>query len=76
MPGEFESEKDYTLEYFSLVRQGKTNYISTLAHHDITGSYPMEPHEFFKKYAEDFFPEQKHKKRKTEYENNVLELNM
>ena len=61
-----ESEKEYLLEYYSLVREGKTNYISTLAFHDITGSHPMEPPEFFKMYAASFLPEHTHKKRKTE----------
>ena len=30
-------EIEYLLEYYSLVREGKTNYISTLAFHDVTG---------------------------------------
>lgn len=61
-----ESEKEYLLEYYSLVREGKTNYISTMAFHDVTGSHPMEPAEFFKVYAEGFVPEHPQKKRKTE----------
>jgi hypothetical protein len=52
-----ETEKEYILEYYALVREGKTNYISTLAFHDITGSHPMEPREFFQAYAEDFLLE-------------------
>jgi hypothetical protein len=65
-----DSEKDYLLDYYSLVRQGKTNYISTMAFHDITGSHPMEPPEFFKTYAREFTPQNggQHvqKKRKTD----------
>ena len=49
-----DSELDYLLEYYSLVREGKTNYISTTAFHDITGAHPQEPDEFFKVYAQEF----------------------
>jgi len=49
-----DSEKQYLLEYYSLVREGKTNYISTTAFHDVTGTHPQEPTEFFKVYAEEF----------------------
>jgi hypothetical protein len=38
------------------VREGKTNYVSTTAFHDVTGDYPQEPSEFFKSYAEEFLP--------------------
>jgi hypothetical protein len=48
------SELQYLLEYYSLVREGKTNYISTTAFHDITGAHPQEPNEFFKTYAQEF----------------------
>ncbi|EXJ62074.1 hypothetical protein A1O7_02507 [Cladophialophora yegresii CBS 114405] len=41
------SEIQYLLEYYSLVRDGKTNYISTTAYHDVTGQHPLEPPEFF-----------------------------
>jgi len=61
-----ESEKEYLLEYYSLVREGKTNYISTTAFHDVTGNHPQEPDEFFKVYAEEFKPEHARKKRKVE----------
>lgn len=62
-----ESEKQYLLEYYSLVREGKTNYISTLAFNAITGTHPQEPTEFFKAYAEEFQPKQPpSKKRKTD----------
>ncbi|KAE9377468.1 putative NmrA-like family domain-containing protein [Stipitochalara longipes BDJ] len=59
------SEIEYLLEYYSLVREGKTNYISTLAFHDVTGQHPQEPTEFFKVYAEEFKGEHAKKKRKT-----------
>lgn len=61
-----DSEKEYLIEYYSLVREGKTNYISTTAFHDVTGSQPMEPLEFFKTYAAEFLPDHPTKKRKTE----------
>jgi len=59
------SEIQYLLEYYSLVREGKTNYISTCAFHDITGQHPQEPVDFFKVYAAEFKPEHASKKRKT-----------
>jgi hypothetical protein len=49
-----DSEKQYILEYYALVREGKTNYISTTAFHDATGTHPMEPDQFFKVYKEEF----------------------
>jgi hypothetical protein len=58
-----ESEKEYILEFYALVREGKTNYISTTAFHDITGNHPMEPEQFFKEYANEFL-EKPNKKRK------------
>lgn len=60
-----QSELQYLLEYYSLVREGKTNYISTSAFHDITGSHPQEPPEFFKAYREEFHPQHANKKRKS-----------
>jgi len=59
------SEIQYLLEYYTLVKEGKTNYISTSAFHDITGQHPQEPVEFFKVYADEFKPEHASKKRKT-----------
>jgi uncharacterized protein YbjT (DUF2867 family) len=44
------SQKEYLREYYSLVREGKTNYVSTLGFASITGEEPTNPHEFFKKY--------------------------
>jgi len=58
------SELQYLLEYYSLVREGKTNYISTMAFHDLTGSHPLEPAEFFKAYVDEFVPERSNKRRK------------
>jgi len=48
------SEIAYLLEYYSLVKEGKTNYISTAAFHDITHVHPQEPVEFFKTYVKEF----------------------
>jgi len=62
------SEIEYLLEYYALVRAGKTNYISTCAFHDITGQHPQEPVDWFKVYEAEFLPEAEHhasKKRKT-----------
>lgn len=56
-----DAEKEYLLEYYSLVREGKTNYVSTLAFHEVTSRHPLEPIEFFKNYESEFKP----KKRKT-----------
>jgi hypothetical protein len=61
-----ESEKQYLLEYYALVREGKTNYISTNAFHDVTGSHPQGPTEFFQVYAEELQNgNHPNKKRKT-----------
>ncbi|OAX41567.1 hypothetical protein K503DRAFT_780577 [Rhizopogon vinicolor AM-OR11-026] len=43
-----DSEKQYLLEYYSLVREGKTNYVSTIAFAAVTGKEPTRPLEFFK----------------------------
>jgi DNA helicase TIP49 (TBP-interacting protein) len=59
------SELQYLLEYYSLVREGKTNYISTTAFHDITSAHPQEPNEFFKTYAQEFKIRTGSKRRKT-----------
>ncbi|GAB1218020.1 hypothetical protein ATERTT37_007266 [Aspergillus terreus] len=58
------SEIQYLLEYYSLVREGKMNYISTTAFHDVTGGHPEEPPDFFKEYAQSFHQKRSHKKRK------------
>ncbi|KAF5001622.1 hypothetical protein FGRMN_928 [Fusarium graminum] len=53
------SEQQYLLEYYSLVKEGKTNYISTTAFHDVTGGHPTEPGDFFKIYEEEMRPKKK-----------------
>lgn len=57
-----DSEKAYLLEYYSLVREGKTNYISTTAFHDVTGEHATEPSQFFKLYAAELRPKKKIKR--------------
>lgn len=57
-----QSELQYLLEYYSLVREGKTNYISTTAFHDVTGSHPTEPDEFFRMYQDELRPNKKVKR--------------
>lgn len=61
------AELRYLLEYYALVREGKTNYISTTAFHDVTGQHPLEPPEFFKEIKADLAPvtTPPSKKRKT-----------
>ncbi|KAK0636531.1 hypothetical protein B0T17DRAFT_613249 [Bombardia bombarda] len=54
-----ESEQEYILEYYSLVREGKTNYIATTAFHDVTGEHPTEPDEFFKMYSQELRPKKR-----------------
>jgi hypothetical protein len=54
-----DSEKAYLLEYYSLVREGKTNYISTTAFHEVTGTQPTEPDEFFKMYSAELRPKKR-----------------
>ncbi|KAK1755906.1 Prestalk A differentiation protein A [Echria macrotheca] len=54
-----DSEKEYILEYYSLVREGKTNYIATTAFHDVTGNHPTEPDEFFRMYSLELRPKKK-----------------
>lgn len=60
-----QSELDYLLEYYSLVREGKTNYISTTAFHDVTGEHPTEPVDFFKMYAGDMKPNSNKRAKKS-----------
>lgn len=60
------SEKEYLLEYYSLVREGKTNYISTTAFVNVTGNHPTEPDDFFKMYKDEFKQKQSRKRRKVE----------
>ncbi|KAL2837232.1 hypothetical protein BJY01DRAFT_251554 [Aspergillus pseudoustus] len=63
--GRSDGEISYLLEYYSLVREGKTNYISTTAFHDVTGKHPHQPEDFFKSYAEEWHPKRSSKRRKT-----------
>lgn len=57
-----DSEQRYILEYYRLVREGKTNYISTTAFHDVTGNHPTEPTEFFKMYSGEFHAQKRVKR--------------
>ncbi|KAI1818098.1 NAD(P)-binding protein [Poronia punctata] len=57
-----DSEKEYLLEYYSLVREGKTNYIATTAFHDVTGNHPTQPVDFFKMYSLEIRPRKKARK--------------
>ncbi|CDO76593.1 hypothetical protein BN946_scf184868.g7 [Trametes cinnabarina] len=54
-----EAEREYLLEYYSLVREGKTNYTATTAMLAFFGHRGQEPTEFFQTYS--FKP----KKRRT-----------
>ncbi|KAM5347758.1 hypothetical protein ACJ41O_007582 [Fusarium nematophilum] len=56
-----QTEQQYILEYYSLVREGKTNYISTTAFHDVTGEHPTEPENFFHMYQSEMRPKKKAK---------------
>lgn len=66
-----ESEKEYLLEYYGLVREGKANYVATAAFVNVTGARPEGPEEFFSAYRDSFVPKEHHreatanKKRKT-----------
>jgi hypothetical protein len=42
------SKLQYLLEYYSLAREGKTNYISATAFVNVVGTSPQEPEGFFK----------------------------
>ncbi|KAJ0421198.1 hypothetical protein BJY00DRAFT_312383 [Aspergillus carlsbadensis] len=63
--GRSEGEIAYLLEYYALVREGKTNYISMTAFHDVTGKHPHQPEDFLKSYAEEWHPKRSSKRRKT-----------
>ncbi|OCH86365.1 hypothetical protein OBBRIDRAFT_838210 [Obba rivulosa] len=43
-----DTEREYLLEFYSLVREGKTNYISTIPFSAVTGVQPVQPVDFFK----------------------------
>lgn len=55
------SEIEVILEYHSLVREGKMNYIATTAFHDVTGTRPTEIDDFFRMYALELRPRKKQK---------------
>lgn len=57
-----QSEQQYLLEYYSLVREGKTNYIATTAFHDVTRDHPTEPDNFFRMYQNEMRPNKKAKR--------------
>ncbi|ODM17291.1 hypothetical protein SI65_06966 [Aspergillus cristatus] len=60
-----DTEIQFLVEYYSLVREGKTNYVATTAFRDVTmGEEPQKPHEFFKIYGEEFTPNKKGAKRR------------
>ena len=45
------AEREYLLEYYSLVHEGKTNYTATTAFLAYFGHRGQEPSEFFKTYS-------------------------
>lgn len=51
-----DSEKEYLLDCYSLVREGKLNYVSTIAFKAITGNEPTDLPEFFRTYDSEFKP--------------------
>jgi hypothetical protein len=53
-----ESERQYLLEYYSLVRENKTNYVATLAFQQVCGTILQEATEFFKVYSASFDPKE------------------
>ncbi|KAI0142693.1 hypothetical protein GGR57DRAFT_485794 [Xylariaceae sp. FL1272] len=56
-----QSEIEYILEYYSLVREGKQNYVATACFREVTGRQPTQPDEFFKLYDSEFRPTKKAK---------------
>lgn len=60
------SEQQYLLEYYRLVREGKTNYIATTAFVNVTGSHPTEPTDVFRLYSGGPLPEPAKKRRKSQ----------
>ncbi|KAL1741431.1 hypothetical protein HDZ31DRAFT_45457 [Schizophyllum fasciatum] len=54
-----EAEKEYLLEYYSLVREGKTAYVSNAAFQAIFGSRGQEIPDFFKAYSSEFKPKKR-----------------
>ncbi|KAL1667522.1 hypothetical protein GGF50DRAFT_112248 [Schizophyllum commune] len=54
-----DAEKEYLLEYYSLVREGKTAYVSNAAFQAIFGSRGQEMPDFFKAYSAEFKPKKR-----------------
>ncbi|KAK8150959.1 hypothetical protein G3M48_002849 [Beauveria asiatica] len=50
------SEQQHLVDYYSLVREDKTNSISTTAFYDVTGEHPTEPEDFFALYKNEMRP--------------------
>ncbi|RHZ61304.1 hypothetical protein CDV55_106381 [Aspergillus turcosus] len=61
-----DSEIQFILEYYSLVREGKTNYVATTAFRDVTKDEPQQPVDFFRSYSEEFEPKKGAKRRKVD----------
>lgn len=59
-----DAEIQFLLEYYSLVREGKTNYVSTSAFREVTGHNPQRPPDFFRIHAEEFTPKRAGKRRR------------
>ncbi|KAI9155204.1 putative transcriptional regulatory protein pb1a11.04c [Paramyrothecium foliicola] len=57
------SEQQYLREDYSLVREGKTNNISTTAFYDVTGEHTTEPDQFFSIYNEEMRPKKAIKRK-------------
>ncbi|KAF6810110.1 hypothetical protein CSOJ01_06522 [Colletotrichum sojae] len=58
------SEQQYILEYYALVKEGKMNYISTTAFNNVTGTHPTETVDFFKMYSGEFHASKRVKRSK------------
>lgn len=54
-----EAEKQYLLEYYSLVREGKTAYVSNAPMKAFFGHRGQEPSDFFKAYGSEFKPKKR-----------------
>jgi len=54
-----DAEKEYLLEYYSLVREGKTAYCSSLVFMQIFGEKPQDATDFFKAYEAEFKPKKR-----------------
>ncbi|KAH8077488.1 hypothetical protein BXZ70DRAFT_962536 [Cristinia sonorae] len=54
-----DAEKEYLLEYYSLVREGKTAYVSNAPMLVFFGHRGQEPVDFFKTYSSEFKPKKR-----------------